>query len=127
MTLTEFLEREIAADEAVARRAQRAYQHVSGIPHYFTANSDTSVAMNPRVALAEVEAKRRIVALHTCDPLPLVSSSDPRMVNMVPNMPRREARRTWSTNIAQPSARSHRSTPTAPVSTPRGGSTSRNN
>ena len=61
MTLTEFLKREIAADEAVARRAQRGYQHVFGIPHYFTANSDTSVAMNPRVALAECEAKRRIV------------------------------------------------------------------
>ena len=61
LTLAEFLLARIAEDEAVARRAQRAYQHVFGIPHYFTANSDTSVAMNPRVALAECEAKRRIV------------------------------------------------------------------
>jgi hypothetical protein len=56
-----FLSARLDEDEATARKAQTHYQHVLGIPHYFPANSDTSVAMSPRVALAEVAAKRAIV------------------------------------------------------------------
>lgn len=74
MTLTAFLLARIAEDEAVARKAQRGYQHVFGIPHYFTANGDTSVAMNPRVALVECEAKRRIVEMHAAYQTPQVMS-----------------------------------------------------
>lgn len=62
MTLTEFLTARLDEDEAVAHKALLHYQHVLGIRHTFTANQGTSVAMTPITALAEVEAKRRIVA-----------------------------------------------------------------
>jgi hypothetical protein len=62
MTITEFLTARLAEDEAMATSTP-AYQHVFGIPHYFHANSNTSVAMNPRVARAEIASKRAIVEL----------------------------------------------------------------
>jgi hypothetical protein len=64
-TLTDFLLARIAEDEEFARKAQRAYQHVSGIPHYFDPTPSEfptpMVGMSPQTALAECEAKRRIV------------------------------------------------------------------
>lgn len=65
MTITEFLTARLDEDEAVAREALLHYQHVLGIRHTFTANQGTSVAMTPLVALAEVDAKRRIVEEYT--------------------------------------------------------------
>lgn len=62
--LVEFLRARLDEDEQTATKTLRAYQHVFGITHYFPANHDSSVAMTPRVALAEVEAKRRIIDLH---------------------------------------------------------------
>lgn len=59
--LAAFLRARLDEDHATAVKALRGYQHVYGITHYFPANHDTSVAMNPRVALAEVESKRRII------------------------------------------------------------------
>lgn len=64
MTIVEFLTARLAEDEAMATSTP-AYQHVFGIPHYFHANSNTSVAMNPRVARAEIAAKRAIMTEHS--------------------------------------------------------------
>jgi len=62
VTLTEFLLARIAEDEALAQDQLRAYQHVFGIPHYFRIDQSI-VGLTPRTALAECEAKRRIVGL----------------------------------------------------------------
>src|SRR5690348_10508977 len=67
--LVEFLKARLDEDEQVAQATRRNEQRVPGTEHWFATHSEAIVSMAPHRAVAEVEAKRRIMAW----------ASDPKM------------------------------------------------
>lgn len=65
LTIADFILARVAEDEAFAQKAQRGYQHVLGIPHFFDPTPGEfptpMVGMTPRSALAQCKAHRAIV------------------------------------------------------------------
>lgn len=68
-TLVSFLEDRLTEDRLMVAEAMKFYQHVLGTPHYFDPRQvagfqsfpSSMVAMNPKVALAEIKAKQTIL------------------------------------------------------------------
>lgn len=66
MTITEFLTARLDEDEALAREAEPKYDLIR-VESYSQANEDHARRHDPARVLAEVEAKRRIVAYREQD------------------------------------------------------------
>ena len=64
MTLVEFLRARLDEDEEVARETRRFEQRVPHTERWFASHGNAITSMAPHRAVAEVDAKRRIIDEH---------------------------------------------------------------